>query len=244
MMKSPNIFQCCMLLTLLMVGLPANASGKTQEFVFEGGKVQLLQDGVALLMLVTPDPGFKTYALNPGPSGLSPELIQDGKSLVLEGSVPKRFYLESGDAYLGYDDQALFKAPWPKAPTMIEAYLGFCEELCLPASFSFLPGQLEDGEVTKAFAFPEYRDEQIEIDADGFVDAPVHAGAEVFVALPQNYSDLHGQLDMHGRGQIQPFPKQIRGKVQMLGILTNSRLIFAPTSLESSQETPISQNAD
>ena len=243
-MKSPNMFQCCMLLTLLMVGLPANASGKAQEFVFEGGKVQLLQDGLALLMLVTPDPGFKTYALNPGPSGLSPELVQDGQSLVLEGSVPKRFYLESGDAYLGYDDQALFKATWPEDPSMIEAYLGFCEELCLPASFSFLPGQLEDGEVTKAFAFPEYRDEPIAIDEDGFVDAPAHAGAEVFVALPQNYSDLHGQLDIKGRGQIQPFPKQIRGKVQILGILTDGHLIFAPTSLESLEKPTTYSNSN
>ncbi len=243
-MKSPNIFTNIMLLTLLMLGLPANGSQKVHEFAFEGGKVQLLRHGAELLMLVTPDPGFKTYAINPGPSGLSPELIQDGQPLVLEGSVPKRFYLESGDAYLGYDDQALFKAPWPEDTSIIEAYLGFCEELCLPASFSFLPGQLETGTVPKAFAFPEYRDEQIPIDADGFVDAPAHAGAEVFVARPQNYSDLHGQLDMEGRGQIQPWPKQMRGRVQLLGILTDGRLIFAPASLESSQETPISPIAN
>jgi hypothetical protein len=68
--------------------------------------------------------------------------------------------------------------------------------------------------------------------------------AEVFVARPQNYSDPLGQLDMEGRGQIHPWPKQMRGRVQLLGILTDGRLIFAPASLESSQETPISPIAN
>lgn len=232
MIKCPMIAVVWMLLASLVTALPAKATSQQQDYVFEGGSVRVMRDGRNIFMLVTPAPGFKTYAPNPGPSGLSPELIQEGRALSLEASVPKRFYLTSGDAYLGYDSQALFRAPFLEEQAEVEAYLGFCEELCLPASFVFLPSQLQEEQMTEGFVFPEYVAQPVSVDRSGFVRAPSYPGAEVFVADPPNYSDLHGQLNADGQGNIKPWPKELVHELSMIGMLWDGRLIFAPTQLE------------
>lgn len=129
---------------VLLAGAPAHAA-TSQWLVSEGGRVRLTalpasSDGtVEALLDIDLKPGWKTYWLEPGASGIPPQIsFADGTNLTrLHMPAPKLF--DDGTvAYAGYDRPVAFTMTLKRlpetraAPLSATIFLGICKDICIP----------------------------------------------------------------------------------------------------------------
>lgn len=215
-MRSSSLLSCLCLVVAPAFGAQAASSGWHHV---EGGSIRVVTSGapdeagrLRGALEIRLKPGWKTYWLDPGASGVPPTLAAaaGGKEAAVEIGFPAPRRFDDGYApWAGYDrpvSLALTLAlPEGKdAPTRLQAnvFLGVCETICIPvqATLSFDPGAGPDDPehaavVENAFAAlpeparPGFSAEVVEVKDDAVtVEAALPAGVralDLFVAGTQ-----------------------------------------------------------
>ena len=152
------------------------------------------EDGsrVAALELLL-EPGWKTYWRSPGDSGLPPSFDWSGSSnlgdVTLHWPAPEAIQ-SGGETELGYHERLVLPltarpaAPGQPVGLTVEAELGLCENICVPAHLALTApaaGTMPDPRITAALAAaPQPLAEQPACRIDEIAD-----GLRVTIALPR-----------------------------------------------------------
>ena len=210
-------------------GLGTVAPGEWVET--DGGRIRLVLGGAApdgsveAALDIDLEPGWKTYWLAPGPSGIPPQIdARRSENLELVAfDLPAPHHFE--DVYgmsTGYKDDVAFPLtfrvtePGRPARLALDGFLGICEEICIPVPVAF------EGEVAQGMSTPfdtgrVLREARLALPIEGAegalaarlendalaLDGPALEGAsEVYVAPPGSLSLGEGR----GTGTDWRFP--------------------------------------
>lgn len=135
---------------LLAAGAAAHSASSDRVGV-EGGAVRLVmssepdaQGRLRGALEVDLEPGWKTYWLEPGGSGVPPsvEVSAGGQAVRTEIGFPApQRHRDGGDVWAGYDRPVSFALTMepPAGATVLDAsvFLGVCEDICIPVKADF-----------------------------------------------------------------------------------------------------------
>lgn len=201
-------FAACTALVLLAATAAHAASSDRVEI--EGGALRLVvsdapdaQGRMRAALEIDLEPGWKTYWLEPGGSGVPPaiELSADGQALAssIAFPAPQRFD-DAGDVWAGYDRPVAFALTLdtPPATRTLDAsvFLGICRDICIPVQARFhvavaaaASSGNDEQRVAEAFAAlpaqprPGLRLTGAQLDGDDLIlAAEAPTGAELFLA--------------------------------------------------------------
>jgi DsbC/DsbD-like thiol-disulfide interchange protein len=216
-MQKPVGLLFCSLLSCAAPGVALASSSQWSEV--QGGAVRLVTtgapdagDGILRGALqIDLKPGWKTYWLDPGDTGVPPKISVTGASLAsVAYPVPQRF-VETGTVWNGYDAPVSFAVSLKVAggdakEISAEVFLGICQSICIPLQAHLKldpatdPGNPEDAAiVTQAFedvpspARAGFRVSDAAQRETGALqvtaELPRPSGkAELFLAAPEGYS--------------------------------------------------------
>ncbi len=196
---------------------PALAHAASSEWAkVEGGAVRVVvspvPDSSGKLrgaLQISLEPGWKTYWLDPGDSGVPPSvgLQAGGKAGAVSLQLPApRRHQDDGSTWAGYDhsiDVALTLDPpkgWKNTTLDFAVFIGICENICIPVSADFAVDHTNnaDGDaaaVDAAFAaLPKAPREDFAV-TDARIEgetlevlATMPAGAELFLASTESFA--------------------------------------------------------
>jgi len=216
-MKKPAALLFCSLLSCAVPGLALASSSQWSEV--QGGAVRLVTTGAPSAadgilrgaLQIDLKPGWKTYWLDPGDTGVPPRISVTGASLAaIAYPVPRRFD-EAGTVWNGYEAPVSFAVSLKVAggdtkEIGADVFLGICQSICIPLQAHLKldpaadPRNPEDAAVvTQAFAdvpsparsgfrlsgATRQGTEAFQVKAE--LPRP-DAGAELFLAAPEGYS--------------------------------------------------------
>lgn len=125
---------------------PAADAAQSQWVRSEGGEVRIVADKpkpdgtIPAILDIRLKPGWKTYWIEPGASGIPPQITldpQDGVSFSgLRFPAPKAFH-DGIASYTGYDHSVAFPLSLKREKTgdldlTVSVFLGVCKDICIP----------------------------------------------------------------------------------------------------------------
>jgi DsbC/DsbD-like thiol-disulfide interchange protein len=142
-------------LFLALAALPSSALAAATDWIEENGaRIRLVAAEPApdaaemrAALVVELKPGWKTYWRDPGGAGVPPQLtLEDGDNVAavrMDFPAPERFE-EGGSEIIGYKQPVSFPLTFslktPGAPSAVKAtaFLGICDEICVPVKVDLL----------------------------------------------------------------------------------------------------------
>ncbi len=214
----------------LTAGCGAAGAAASHWHDFEGGRLRVVLADAAEAngtwrgaLEIDLKPGWKTYWLDPGDSGVPPsvELAGTGEAVALAFPAPARFG-DGTSSFAGYDRPVAialtFSGTAMPHPAEFGVFIGVCETICVPvqallradqhpassedaaavaAAFSALPGEATaDFGVRSAWSQGDELVVEVTLPGDG---ADGLADAELFVASTQAYPLGEPRADRDGR---------------------------------------------
>ncbi|WP_426125041.1 protein-disulfide reductase DsbD domain-containing protein [Pararhizobium sp. PWRC1-1] len=201
---------------------PAADAAQSQWVQSEGGEVRIVADRpepdgtIPAILDIRLKPGWKTYWIEPGASGIPPQITIDPRDGIsfsgMRFPAPKAFH-DGIAGYTGYDHSVAFPLSLKREKTgdlslKISVFLGICKDICIPVQADLdlsLPQGLSENPLDRAriddavAALPMLPSDTFKVTA-AFFDAaekrlhlslvtPVATTpAELFLAGPPGYS--------------------------------------------------------
>jgi DsbC/DsbD-like thiol-disulfide interchange protein len=142
------------MLSLALAALPSAASAAATDWIEQdGARIRLVAAEPApdareirAALIVELKPGWKTYWRDPGDAGVPPQLTLTGGANVdavrMDFPAPDRFE-EGASRTVGYKQPVSFpltfalRQPGQRSAVKATAFLGICEEICVPVQVEF-----------------------------------------------------------------------------------------------------------
>lgn len=254
--------------------LPPAADAAQSEWVkSEGGDIRIVADRpqpdgtIPAILDIKLKPGWKTYWLEPGASGISPQVAIDPQSGIsfsgLRFPAPKAFD-DGGVHYTGYDRPVAFPLSLKRERTgdlslKASVFLGVCKDICIPVQADFslsLPAGMPENPLDKArieaavSALPAEPSETFKVRSASFdaaakrlrlslVAPGMSAGTlpELFLAGPPGYSFGKAENVKMADGQVMA---EVPVRIPSNGgALKSGSVLLVARSGEHSMQTPL-----
>ena len=139
--------------------MPGAEAAQSEWLRSEGGDVRIVADSagddgtIPAILDIRLKPGWKTYWLEPGASGITPQVTVDaGAGISLSGLrfPPPRTFDDGVVRYTGYDQSVAFPLALKRekpGDLMLEAsvFLGICKDICIPVQGKLTLALPQDG---------------------------------------------------------------------------------------------------
>ncbi|MCW0000385.1 protein-disulfide reductase DsbD family protein [Pararhizobium sp. YC-54] len=237
----------------------------------EGGDVRIVADRpepdgtIPAILDIRLKPGWKTYWLEPGSSGISPQVTIDPEDGIafsgLRFPAPKAFH-DGIASYTGYDHSVAFPLSLKREKTgdlLLKAsvFLGICKDICIPVQADLslsLPESLAGNPLDRAriddavAALPMEPSDTFKVTAASFdaagkrlhvslVTPEAVAPAELFLAGPPGYSFGKPEMVTSENGKVTAeIPVRIPAKG---GALKSGSVVLVARSGGLSMQTPL-----
>ncbi|WP_455272422.1 protein-disulfide reductase DsbD domain-containing protein [Rhizobium herbae] len=250
--------------------VPAANAAQSEWVKSEGGAVRVVADKprpdgtIPAILDIRLKPGWKTYWLEPGASGIPPQVTidpQDGISFSgLRFPAPKAFH-DGVASYTGYDHSVAFPLSLKRAKTgdltlKASVFLGICKDICIPVQADFnlsLPEGLAENPLDRAriddavAALPMEPSDTFKVMAASFDTAekrlhislmtPAAMPAELFLAGPPGYSFGKPENVTSAAGEMTAeIPVRVPAKG---GALKSGSVLLVARAGERSMQTPL-----
>ncbi len=201
---------------------PAADAAQSRWVQSEGGEVRIVADRpepdgtIPAILDIRLKPGWKTYWIEPGASGIPPQVTIDPRGGIsfsgLRFPAPKAFH-DGIAGYTGYDHSVAFPLSLKREKTgdlslKISVFLGICKDICIPVQADLdlsLPQELAENPLDRAriddavAALPMQPSDTFKVTAASFdavekrlhlslVTPPTATPAELFLSGPPGYS--------------------------------------------------------
>ncbi len=146
---------------------PAANAAQTQWVQSQGGEVRIVADRpepngtIPAILEIKLKPGWKTYWIEPGASGIPPQISVDPKDGIsfsgLRLPAPKAFH-DGVASYTGYDRSVAFPLSLKREKAgdldlKVSVFLGICKDICIPVQADLhlsLPEKLAENPLDRA----------------------------------------------------------------------------------------------
>lgn len=250
---------------------PASNAAQSQWVQSEGGQVRIVADRpepdgtIPAILEIRLKPGWKTYWIEPGASGIPPQITVDPKDGVtfsgLRLPAPKAFH-DGIASYTGYDRSVAFPLSLKRekpgdVDLNISVFLGICKDICIPVQADLhlpLPEKLAENPLDRAriqdavAALPMQPSGTFKVTAASFdavekrlrlslVTPDTAMPAELFLSGPPGYSFGKPENVTAENGKVTvEIPVRVPAKG---GTLKSGAVMLVARSGEQSMETPL-----
>jgi len=250
---------------------PAANAAQSPWVQSEGGQVRIVADRpepdgtIPAILDIRLKPGWKTYWIEPGASGIPPQITIDPRDGIsfsgLRFPAPKAFH-DGIASYTGYDHSVAFPLSLKREKTgdlslKISVFLGICKDICIPVQADLhlsLPEGLAENPLDRAriddavAALPMQPSDTFKVTAASFDAAekrlhlslvtPVAATpAELFLSGPPGYSFGKPEKLTSENGHV---TAEIAVRVPAKGgALKSGSVMLVARAGEQSMETPL-----
>ena len=253
--------------------VPAANAAQSEWLRSEGGDIRIVADSagedgtIPAILDIKLKPGWKTYWLEPGASGIAPQVTIDPQSgISLSGMrfPPPRTFDDGVVRYTGYDRSVAFPLALKRGKPgdlalKASVFLGLCKDICIPVQGELglvLPGDgggnpLDRARIDAAIAaLPEKPADDFKVTTASFDPAakrlrvaltvPAQAAGsmpELFFAGPPGYSFGKPEKMTHADGKV---TAEVEVRIASKGgALKSGAVLLLARAGERSMETPL-----